>query len=139
MFTTSKPRSQTTLYDGLAPYPRCKDGELSEGHRIAIAVEFAVLFRRGRCRHFFCSASVLVLVWSPSSVLVSVWSPKCLGFVWVNVILVLVQWEATWIRGDWDRARLLFGLPRKCIGFSVGPLSVLFSVWSPKCIDFRSF
>ena len=48
----------------VAPPPRCKDGELSEGRRIAVAMEVALLLRRARCRHFFCPASVLVLVWS---------------------------------------------------------------------------
>ena len=30
----------------------------------------------------------------------------------------------------------MFGLPRKCLGFSVGPPSVLVLVWSPKCLGF---
>ena len=54
------------------PPPRCKGGELSEGRRIAIAVEVALAIPPGKVRvpkgsmltdTFFYPASVLVLVW----------------------------------------------------------------------------
>ena len=38
------------------------------------------------------------------------------------------------MRGGWDRALILFDLPSKYIGFSVGPRSILFLVWNPKCL-----
>ena len=56
------------------PPPRCKGGELSEGRRIAIAVEVALAIPPGKVRvpkgsmltdTFFYPASVLVLVWDP--------------------------------------------------------------------------
>ena len=37
----------------------------------------------------------------------------------------------TW---GWDRALLVFGLPRKCLGFSVDPPSVLVCVEPPSVL-----
>ena len=71
--------------------PSCKGGELSEGRRIAIAVQVALAIPPGKVRvpkdsmltdTFFYPASVLVLVWSPKCLGFSVGPPSVLVLVW---------------------------------------------------------
>ena len=58
--------------------------------------------------------------------------PKCLSYVWGHDYIGLSIAGGDMdlrVEGGWVRALLLLFLPRKCLGFSVGPLSVLVSVW----------
>ena len=119
------------------PSPRPKDGELSVGHRIAIAVEVALAIPPGtpflprKCLGFSVGPpSVLVLMWSQNYLSFSVWSllywSECRG---------TRHGSLSRSEGGWFGPCCCF-LPRKCLGFSVGPPSVLVLVWNPKSLDF---
>jgi len=70
---------------------------------------------------FLCeTSSVLVLVW------VQYYTDFSIGGRYMD----------RWVDGELRLALLLFDLPRKCLGFNVGPPSILDLVWESKCLIF---